>query len=91
MDANEHPGIFIVSIAPLAPLPEEATGVVIFRITMQLVIADQKMQFDVEMPAHGFDEAAQVAYARAALVFTIIGQIAQRASDALLSKIPKSS
>ena len=91
MKTDEHPGVYVDSITPLAPLPEQASGAIIFRVNVRFVLFEQKVHFDVEVPAHGFDEAAQVVYLRLASLFTDASQIAKQASDALLSKLPKTT
>jgi len=91
MNANQDSGVFIASISPLAPLPAEPQGEIIFRIRMKLVAGEQDMEFDIEIPAHSFDEAAQRAYSRIATVMAMFAKLAKEASDALLSKVGKTT
>jgi hypothetical protein len=89
MNTNDT-GIFVASVSPLAPLPVDQ-GEISFRDTMRIVAFKQDMDFDIEILAHSFDEAAQRAYAKISFTMAAFAQIAKQASDALLSKLGKAT
>ena len=87
---NLPPGVYIDSIAPLAPLPIERTGTIVFAVRFQISIPDQQeVSFEIQVLAHDLDQAAQIAYAKMATALASLAKIANEASDALIAKLGK--
>jgi hypothetical protein len=89
METNEHSGVYVASIVPLASSSDVLTGQIIFRVSMRITALEQNMHLDIEIPAHSFDEAAQMAYFKLAFLLAGAAKAAEKTSDALLSKLGK--
>jgi len=86
METQPDFGISVISVTPLAPLPENAKFEITYRVRTRVLAFGQEAYFDVEIAAHGLDEAAQRAYGKWGAAFDSLSKGATAASDILLRR-----